>query len=71
MNKKEVSEIKRQIKMDNKDLLINNIGVYYINKENKIICSDIKKYSDIADMTNGTTGNPKYWDQLDEENFLI
>ena len=29
-----------------------------------------KKYSDIADMTNGTTGNPKYWDQLDEENFL-
>lgn len=70
MNKKEVSEIKRQIKMDNKDLLINNIGIYYVNKENKIICSDIKKYSDIADMTNGTTGNPKYWDQLDEENFL-
>lgn len=70
MNKKEVSEIKRQFKMDNEDMLINNIAVYYINKENEIICSEIKHFTELKDMVAGYPESDKSWGQLDEENFI-
>lgn len=69
MNKKEVAEIKRQIKFGNEDLLINKIGIYYINKENAVICSSIKHFTEENDMIAGKAeGNS--WNQLDEVTFL-
>lgn len=69
MNKKEVAEIKRQIKFGNDDLLINKIGIYYINKENVVICSSIKHFTEENEMTAGMAeGNS--WNQLDEVTFL-
>lgn len=70
MNKKEVAEIKRQFKMDNEDMVINNIGIYYINKENEIVCSQIKRFAEQKDMTGGMPGSDKYWAQLEEERFI-
>lgn len=70
MNKKEISEIKKQFKMDNENMVINNVGVYYINKENEIICSCIRRFANQNDMINGQPCSDKYWGQLDEEKFL-
>lgn len=70
MNKKEVSEIKRQFKMDNEDLLINNIGIYYINKNNEIVCSSIKRFTELKDMVAGMPVDEKSWGQIEEENFI-
>lgn len=70
MNKKEVSEIKRQFKMDNDDMVINNIAVYYINRENDIVCSEIKRFTELKDMVEGRPASSSSWAQLDEENFI-
>lgn len=70
MNKKEIAEIKRQFKLDNDDMLINNIAVYYINKENEIICSAIKRFTEQKDMLAGKPDSENSWGQLDEEYFI-
>lgn len=68
MNKKEISEIKKQFKLSNKYLTIKKIGVFWIS-ENNIEKYEIKNFTELEDIQNGI-GLSNSWDELEEISLL-
>ena len=69
MNKKEVAEIKRQFKLDNKNFTIDKVAIYYINNKSDIICNTTKRFTETKNMINGKS-TTNYWGEIDQLNFL-
>ena len=68
MNKKEISEIKKQFKFDNDHLAIFGIGTYFVKSFN-IESSDFKYFADTSEFEAGFSPS-NCWDELEEVCFL-
>ena len=68
MNKKEISEIKKQFKFDNDHFAIFGIGTYFVKSFN-IESSEFKSFADTSDFEAGFSP-ANCWDELEEVCFL-
>lgn len=68
MNKKEIAEIKKQFKLSNDHMVINNVASYYI-KEGNTKWSSIKKFAG-ADSLDDSVRNVTYLGALDATEYL-
>ena len=69
MNKYDVAEIKKQIKMTSDELQIHNIALYYVDPD-KNITSELKGFCPISDMDNGISPGDNDWNLREEESFV-
>lgn len=69
MNKLDLAEIKKQIKISNKDLQIHNIAMYYVDAD-KNITGDLKGFCPVSDMDNGISPGENDWNLREEESFV-
>lgn len=70
MNKKDLALFKRQFKMTAKDLIINNIGIYYIDSNKSIHAMETKGFCPLDNMSEGISLSSNCWNQKEEENFI-
>lgn len=68
MNKKELAEIKKQFKISNDSMVINNVAAYYI-KQGDVKWSSIKKFAGI-DALSDEVKNTTYLGALDAYEYL-
>lgn len=69
MKKRDIEHIKRNFKQNNDNLLIYQIGIYYVDAEKKVVGKS-KKFCELRDMKQGKSGSENYWDLAEETKFL-
>ena len=70
MNKKDLAMFKREFKITTKNMIINNIGIYYIGENKEVAVSEIKGFCTPDNMSKGVALSPGCWNQKEEETFL-